>query len=159
MHTVRRGQGRRQWRPRSRRRWRRAVRWRTRRCASAMSGQAKGVFLFWTRWAAVIYVSQFCVILFVQILPDVPEPPVYWIDTDPRAQAAHMGIITQMVLDFQPLSLVNNKGFLIDKRLTLPSLQVHTPWWYQDKIEKVNHHLMTFNLICKLPTLYLYFQI
>ena len=66
-----------------------------------------------------------------------------------------MGIITQMVLDFQPLSLVNNKGFLIDKRLTLPSLQVHTPWWYQDKIEKVNHHLMNFNLICKLPTLYI----
>ena len=35
---------------------------------------------------------------------------MYWIDTDPRAQAAHMGIIAQMVLDFQPLSLVNNKG-------------------------------------------------
>ena len=32
---------------------------------------------------------------FVQILPDVAEPPVYWID--PRAQAAHMGIIAQMV--------------------------------------------------------------
>ena len=28
---------------------------------------------------------------FVQILPDVPEPPMYWIDTDPRAEAAHMG--------------------------------------------------------------------
>merc|ERR1712112_107992 len=83
-----------------------------------------------------------------KILPDVPEPPVYWIDTDPRAEAAHMGIIAQMVLDFQPLSLVNNKGFLIDKRLTLPSLQVHTPWWYQDKIEKVNHHLINFDLIC-----------
>ena len=59
---------------------------------------------------------------------DVPEPPMYWIDTDPRAEAAHMGIIAQIVLDFQPLSLVNNKGFLIDKRLTMPCLQVHTPW-------------------------------
>ena len=40
----------------------------------------------------MIYVSQFCVIPFVQILPDVPEPPVYWIDTDPRALAAHIAI-------------------------------------------------------------------
>ena len=85
-----------------------------------------------------MYVSHLLCFSFVQILPDVPEPPMYWIDTDPRAEAAHMGIIAQIVLDFQPLSLVNNKGFLIDKRLTMPSLQVNTPWWYQDKIEKVN---------------------
>ena len=70
-----------------------------------------------------VYFSSLC-FSFVQILPDVPEPPMYWIDTDPRAEAAHMGIIAQIVLDFQPLSLVNNKGFLIDKRLTMPSLQV-----------------------------------
>ena len=63
---------------------------------------------------------------FVQILPDVPEPPMYWIDTDPRAEAAHMGIIAQMVLDFQPLSMVNNKGFLIDyvEPLNPPTLVV-----------------------------------
>ena len=74
----------------------------------------------------------------VQILPDVPEPPAYWLNSDPRAEAAHLGIISQMVLDFQPLSLVN-KGFLIDKRLTMPNLQIHTTWWwYQDKIEKVS---------------------
>ena len=84
-----------------------------------------------------VYFSSSC-FSSVQILPDVPKPPMYWIDTDPRAEAAHMGIIAQIVFDFQPLSLVNNKGFLIDKRLTMPSLQVHTPWWYQDKIEKVN---------------------
>ena len=75
-----------------------------------------------------VYFSSLC-FSFVQILPDVPEPPMYWIDTDPRAEAAHMGIIAQIVLDSQPLSLVNNKGFLIDKRLTIPSLQVNTPWW------------------------------
>ena len=46
---------------------------------------------------------------FVQILPDVPEPPVYWIDTDPRAEAAHMGIIAQMVLDFQLRTTVSCK--------------------------------------------------
>ena len=70
----------------------------------------------------------------VQILPDVPEPPAYWQDSDPRAEAAHLRIISQMVLDFQPFSSLNNKGFLIDKRLTMPNLQIHTPWWYQDEI-------------------------
>ena len=61
-----------------------------------------------------------------------------------------MGIIAQMVMDFQPLSLVNNKGFLIDKRLTMPSLQIHTPWWYQDKIEKVNIEPHEFVLLANL---------
>ena len=45
----------------------------------------------------------------VQMLPDVPESPVYWAEFDPRAEAAHRGIISQMVVDFQPLSLVQNK--------------------------------------------------
>ena len=66
------------------------------------------------------------------MLPDVPESPVYWAEFDPRAEAAHRGIISQMVVDFQPLSLVQNKGFLMDKRLTMPELKIHTPWWYQD---------------------------
>ena len=42
-------------------------------------------------------------------------------------------------MDFQPLSVVNNnKVFLIlvDKRLTMLSLQIHASWWYQDKILK-----------------------
>ena len=73
----------------------------------------------------------------VQILPDVAEPPTYWLETDPRAEAGHFGIISQIVIDFQPFSFINNKGFLIDKRKNMPMLQVHTPWWYQDKIEKV----------------------
>ena len=73
----------------------------------------------------------------VQILPDVAEPPTYWLETDPRAEAGHFGIISQMVIDFQPFNFINNKGFLIDKRKNMPMLQVHTPWWYQDKIEKV----------------------
>ena len=73
----------------------------------------------------------------VQVLPEVPEPTIYWLDSDQRAEAAHKGIIAQMVIDFQPLSLVNSKGFLVEKRLTLPQLQIHTPEWYRDKIEKV----------------------
>ena len=34
----------------------------------------------------------------VQMLPDVPESPVYWNEFDPRAEAAHRGIISQMVV-------------------------------------------------------------
>ena len=82
--TLNPKRGRLWWQTRSRRRWRTPARWTTLKCASMMWGQARVVFLFWTRWAAVIYVSQFSVIPFVQILPDVPEPPVYWIDTDSR---------------------------------------------------------------------------
>jgi len=44
-----------------------------------------------------------------KMLPDVPESPVYWAEFDPRAEAAHRGIISQMVVDFQPHSLVQNK--------------------------------------------------
>merc|ERR1711894_359056 len=44
-----------------------------------------------------VYFSSSC-FSFVQILPDVPEPPMYWIDTDPRAEAAHMGRHCQNVL-------------------------------------------------------------
>ena len=29
---------------------------------------------------------------FVQILPDVPEPPMYWIDTNPRAVPTMRGL-------------------------------------------------------------------
>ena len=35
----------------------------------------------------------------VQMLPEVPEPPIYWPETDPRSEAAHLGIISQMVID------------------------------------------------------------
>ena len=62
---------------------------------------------------------------------------MYWLDQDPRAEAAHKGILMQLVLDFQPFSMVTNKGFLLDKRLTLPELHIHTPGWYRDRIEKV----------------------
>ena len=73
-----------------------------------------------------------------QVLPDVAEPEVYWADDDPRAIKAHQGILAQIVLDFQPFTIVHNKGFIIDKRMTMPQLKVHTPWYYADKLEKVN---------------------
>ena len=87
----------------------------------------------------------------VQILPDVAEPPTYWLETDPRAEAGHFGIISQIVIDFQPFSFINNKGFLIDKRKNMPMLQVHTPWWYQDKIEKVT---CTLSNACQFSTFF-----
>jgi len=32
---------------------------------------------------------------------------------------------------------VTNKGFIINQRLTMPHLQLHSPSWYKDKIQKV----------------------
>ena len=62
---------------------------------------------------------------------------MYWLDQDLWAEAANKGILMQVVLDFRPLSMVTNKGFLLDKRLTLTELHIHTPGWYRDRIEKV----------------------
>ena len=68
-------------------------------------GQARGVFLFSLRYVLERDIS--CVNSFsVQMLPDVAESPVYWAEFDPRAEATHRGIISHMVVDFQPLSLV-----------------------------------------------------
>ena len=71
-------------------------------------------------------------------------------------ELSHKGIVAQMVLDFQPLSLVNNRGFVINTRqvnhshaiwwlyshweflrLTMPQLRLHGPGWYRARIEKV----------------------
>ena len=87
------------------------------------------------------------------MLPDAPAPSSYWSQDDLRSLAAHKGVIAQMVLDFQPLSVVTNKGFIINQRqvywdvivrswiiilrLTMPHLQLHSPSWYKDKIQKV----------------------
>jgi hypothetical protein len=70
------------------------------------------------------------------VLPDIPEPSIYWAEDDPRARAGHQGIVARIVLDFQPFNMVNNKGFLVDKRLTMPELKVHGAGYYADKVNK-----------------------
>ena len=42
-----------------------------------------------------------------QLVPDVPQPKVYWSEDDPRAIKAHQGILAHIVLDFQPFNIVN----------------------------------------------------
>ena len=61
--TLKPEQGRLRWRPWSSRRWRSPARWTTLKCASTMWGQARVVFLFWTRWAAVRLIFHLFVIL------------------------------------------------------------------------------------------------
>jgi len=70
-------------------------------------------------------------------LPEVPEPTHYWAEDDPRAVAAHQGILALMVMDAQPFGIVVNKGFLIKNRLTLPHLKVHGPQWYASRLDQV----------------------
>ena len=109
-------------------------------------GSSKGRLPFLQKVGQCLFLFLSIYYVYFQILPDVAEPPVYWLDSDLRALAAHFGIICQMVIDFQPFSFVTNKGFLIDKRKTMPMFQVHSPWWYQDKIEKVSF----FNAFAKI---------
>ena len=72
-----------------------------------------------------MHFSLICIVLFRFCLMSQNLQRTGWtVDSDPRAEAAHLGIISQMVLDFQLLSMVTNKGFLIDKRLTMPNLQI-----------------------------------
>ena len=82
------------------------------------------------------------------MLPDVEEPSVYWAEDDPRAIAAHRGILAQIVVDGQPFNIVSSKGFLIDKRLSMPCLNVHFPQFYADKLEKVRIYQIFVNVFC-----------
>ena len=67
--TLKPDQGRLRWRPSSRRRWRSPARWRTLKCASTTSDQTRVVFLFWTRWAAVMLVFHLFVFLLFRSCP------------------------------------------------------------------------------------------
>ena len=40
-------------------------------------------------------------LLSFKVLPGVPEPAVYWSEDDPRAKNVHLGILSQIVLDFR----------------------------------------------------------
>ena len=74
------------------------------------------------RWTKFLFISGsflatwFRLNFLPQLLPEVPAPSSCWSQDDPRSVAAHRGIIAQIVLDFQPLSIVNNKGFIINNR-------------------------------------------
>ena len=47
------------------------------------------------------------------------------------------GIVAQLVLDCQPFTLVESRGFLLDKRLTMPELKIHSRRYYVDKVDQV----------------------
>ena len=45
--------------------------------------------------------------------------------------------MAQLVLDCQPFTLVESRGFLLDKRLTMPELKIHSRRYYVDKVDQV----------------------
>lgn len=69
--------------------------------------------------------------------PEIQPPATYWAEDDERAIAAHKGILYRIIIDGNPFNIVRNRGFLLDKYLTSPSLKVHGPQWYADKLDKV----------------------
>ena len=73
-----------------------------------------------------------------KVLPNVPEPFVYWADTDPRTKAGHKGILCQIILDFEPFAMVTRGGFLMDKRMSMPNYKVRSPSFYTDLFDDVS---------------------
>ena len=86
----------------------------------------RGAQIHWfaiQRWAKFLFKSGsfhatwFQLTFLPQLVPEVPAPSSYWSQDDPQSVAAHRGIIAPIVLDFQPLSIVNNKGFIITGKI------------------------------------------
>ena len=71
------------------------------------------------------------------MLPEVQPPASYWPEDDPRAIAGHKGVLSMIILDMQPFNLVRQRGFMMSNYLTTPSLKLHGPEWYADKLDKV----------------------
>ena len=97
----------------------------------------------WTIFKIVRAVSE-CMTFLSKVLPDVPEPALYWDESDSRAVAADKGIISQMVLDFEPFHKVSRKGFLINMRMNMPEYKVHNSEYYARKIDQVNLIILCF---------------
>ena len=99
----------------------------------------RGAQIHWfaiQRWAKFLFKSGsfhatwFQLTFLPQLVPEVPAPSSYWSQDDPRSVAAHRGIIAQIVLDFQPLSIVNNKGFIINNRQVYRALTSSQMIWF-----------------------------
>ena len=85
-----------------------------------------------------------------QVLPDVPVPDVYWHEDDLRTIAAHQGLLAQMILDFEPFSMVVRRGFVMDKRMSMPEYKVHHPDYYTDLVDKVSNILYILYIMLQL---------
>ena len=73
---------------------------------------------------------------FQQNLPDMVESQLTYAVTDPRARDKHRGILTMMVVDLQPFSIVNNPGFLNYSKLLDPRFTIGSDIFYRRLLDK-----------------------
>ena len=73
---------------------------------------------------------------FHQNLPDMVEARLTYEAEDPRAKVKHQGILTMMVTDLQPFSMVNDPGFLNFSRLMDPRFTVGSAMYYRRLLDK-----------------------
>ena len=85
----------------------------------------------------LLLIIQILLIVFLQVLPSIPEPTDYWADDDSRTISAHQGILSQIILDYQPFHMVSRKGFLMQMKMNLPQYRLRSAEFYQGLVIKV----------------------
>ena len=70
------------------------------------------------------------------MLPESEEPVLYWADNDPRTIKGHQGIVSRIILDFDPFHMVERRGFAMDMRLNMPQYKIRTHHFYAGLVDK-----------------------
>ena len=73
---------------------------------------------------------------FQQNLPDMVDSMVTYEARDPRARVKHQGILTMIVTDLKPFSIVNDPGFLQYSKLLDPRFTVGSSMYYRRLLDK-----------------------
>ena len=73
---------------------------------------------------------------FQQNLPGMLESHMTYDVNDPRAKAKHKGILTMIVTDLKPFSIVNDPGFLNYSKLLDPRFAVGSDMFYRRLLDK-----------------------
>ena len=74
---------------------------------------------------------------FQQNLPDMVNKQQTYDANDARAKTKHRGILTMMVTDLKPFSIVNDPGFLHYSKLMDPRFTVGSDMYYRRLLDKV----------------------
>lgn len=74
---------------------------------------------------------------FQQNLPDMIQSQQTYDANDPRARTKHRAILTMMVTDLKPFSMVNDPGFLHYSKIMEPRFTVGSDMYYRRLLDKV----------------------
>ena len=74
---------------------------------------------------------------FQQNLPNMIQSQQTYDANDPRARTKHRAILTMMVTDLKPFSMVNDPGFLHYSKIMEPRFTVGSDMYYRRLLDKV----------------------